>query len=438
MNSHLNVFKTYTKKERTHQLENDLTRALAICMQEDSLFFHEIIKSIFNESNYFTEFFDDLNNENEISIEIQKSVSNIKGFEHIYAVSLSEHTMETNHFWNQSNHKNYDPICDIVLKINNIIIIIEAKRDSVDCTTQLYNQAYNIIKDNSDENNINELMKEFITPFDLNWYKLMNIAVKVISFQKSIGLPNRFLNDFIDLVKKHDFRWISESAILSLSKSNRPAIIRRIESALNELDKQDKYDKLPFNNRLGLRLGKPWAQEVIYNINNNGDLIVAVYPGNTKSQGLSIFHKEPQFKEQFILKGKEYNVSKNYHIKFNGQSYITAITFNDNDLNNESNLYSKDNFNKYAGRKKRDSWEDIENLLDNNFKSEVFNWRNSCGWNEKIINSNRTQFDLSFGFELSIRIPFEDLKRIDTDKDNLFDLINLIESIYNEFENIVL
>ena len=71
MNAHLNVFKTYTKKERTHQLENDLTRALAICLQEDPLFFHEILKLIFEDSKYFTEFFDDINNTNEISIEIQ-------------------------------------------------------------------------------------------------------------------------------------------------------------------------------------------------------------------------------------------------------------------------------------------------------------------------------------------------------------------------------
>ncbi len=52
MNAHLNVFKTYTKKERTHQLENDLTRALAICLQEDPLFFHEILKLIFEDSKY--------------------------------------------------------------------------------------------------------------------------------------------------------------------------------------------------------------------------------------------------------------------------------------------------------------------------------------------------------------------------------------------------
>jgi hypothetical protein len=56
MNSHLNVFKTYTKSNRVYQLENDLTRAFAICMQENSLFFHEVLQFILIDSNYFLEF----------------------------------------------------------------------------------------------------------------------------------------------------------------------------------------------------------------------------------------------------------------------------------------------------------------------------------------------------------------------------------------------
>ena len=42
MNKHLNIFTTYAKDNRTYQLENDLTRSLAICLQEDALFFHEV------------------------------------------------------------------------------------------------------------------------------------------------------------------------------------------------------------------------------------------------------------------------------------------------------------------------------------------------------------------------------------------------------------
>ena len=63
MNSHLNIFRTYAKENRRYQLENDLTRALAICMQEDSLFFHEILKAILD-AKYSNELFNDLNSLN--------------------------------------------------------------------------------------------------------------------------------------------------------------------------------------------------------------------------------------------------------------------------------------------------------------------------------------------------------------------------------------
>ena len=53
MNSHLNIFKTYTATDREHQLENDLTRALAICFQEDPLFFHKILEDMFSSTLYW-------------------------------------------------------------------------------------------------------------------------------------------------------------------------------------------------------------------------------------------------------------------------------------------------------------------------------------------------------------------------------------------------
>ena len=435
MNAHLNVFKTYTKKERTHQLENDLTRALAICLQEDPLFFHEILKLIFEDSKYFTEFFDDINNTNEISIEIQKNASEIQEFEHIFAISLSENVMTEQHFWNQNRHTKYDPICDIVLRINNVVIIIETKRDAVDCTAQLYNQIYNVFHHN--EQVLDGSCKQ-VTPFDLNWVKLMDVAVKVLSFERSIGSPNRFINDFVNLVKQHNFKWLPEPALLSVSPTDQNAIARRFDSVLSELDKLPQYQKLEIRDRVGLRLNEPWAEEIIYRIQKDGALSVAVYPGNTKAQGRSIFHKDPQFKDMFVINGKEYQVSKMYHIKFNGQRYITGLWFGDNCLVENSTLYSKNTFNKYAGRRKRDSWEKVEKLFDENFIKCKFNWRHHCHWDSKLIKSNRNQFDLSFGYELAVYIPFEDLKQIDTNKNDLTGLTNVVESIYDQFKNVII
>ncbi|WP_207431357.1 hypothetical protein [Sabulibacter ruber] len=430
MNTHLNIFRTYAKENRRYQLENDLTRALAICMQEDSLFFHEILKSILD-PKYVNEFFNDLSSLNQIEINIQKNSSEINGFEKIFAVSLSEYVMLPEHFWNQNYETLYDPICDIVININGIVIIIEAKRDNVDCTAQLYNQVFNILK----KNELTEELKEIVVPVNLNWQKLMEIAVKAYSFEKATNAPNRFLNDFIDLVKNHNFRWLPEPSIFSVSPDNTDAIYRRIESVINELNKKEEFNKLDYNNRLGLSLKQPWAQEILFSISENGDLIVAVYPGNTKSQGAYIFNQDSKPKDFISVGNKQYQVSIAYHVKFTSfQRYFTGLWFTEKDLIEE--LYTKDNFWKYCGRKKRGKdWDEISQLFDKTLNAN-FNWKKDCEWEAKIIKSKRSQFDMSFGYELSTVIPFQELRETDQNKSDLSGLTVLIESIYNEFRTI--
>lgn len=432
MNTHLNIFNSYSKSNRQYQLENDLTRALAICMQENSLFFNDVLKDIFDQTNYFGEFFNDMETNNEITISIQNSSNNITDFDKLFAVSLSEHSMREDHFWNQKHETVYDPICDIVIRINQIVIIIEAKRDNVDCAAQLYNQAFNICK----KNDISlDAMRDFIHPVDMNWPKLMEKAVKVHSFETATGAQNRFLKDFIDLVKKHNFRWLPEPSIFAVSQDNTRAIQRRIESAINELSNSDRYKKLEYNDRLGLYFDQPWAHEMLFDISDKGDLRIIIYPGNTKSQGKYIFGSDPHLKEVITINNKDYKVLKSYHIKFTSfQSYFTGLWFNETEL--KKDLYTKDNFWKYCGRKKRGKdWNDIEALFNDCF-IPTYNWKDVCHWESKIINSGKNQFDLSFGYELYIQIPFNELRQVDQNKSDLSGLTNLIESTFNAFKSI--
>lgn len=430
MNRHLNIFNSYSKSNRKYQLENDLTRALAICMQENSLFFNDVLKDIFHPTNYFHEFFNDMETNNNIAINIQHNSNNIIDFDKIFAVSLSEHIMNEDHFWNQKHETLYDPICDIVIRINKIVIIIEAKRDNVDCTAQLYNQAFNICQ----KNDISlEAMMDIVHPVDLNWPKLMEKAVKVHSFETATGSQNRFLNDFIDLVKTHNFRWLPEPSIFSVSYDNHRAIHRRIESVINEICKIEDYKKLEYKDRLGLWFDQPWAQEILFRISEKGNLVITVYPGNTKAQGRYIFQNEPKLKNFIKLRSKEYEISVLYHVKFTSfQRYFAGLWFTTSGIKRE--LHTKHNFWKYCGRKKRDAdWGDIEKLFDSSLD---FDWRNQCKWDSKVIDSGRNQFDMSFGYELKVEIPFDELREIDQDKSDLSGLTNLIKEVYKEYRTV--
>jgi hypothetical protein len=432
MNSHLNIFNAYTNSSRTFQLENDLTRAFAISLQEDALFFHEILKEILD-PKFYSQLFDSLENDVTISIDIQRRVSQIIDYEHIFAITLSETVIRN--FWEVENNREYDPICDLVIRINNIYLVIEAKRDNFDCTAQLYNQILNII--NAGEAKVKSLSEEthknLITPFDLNWSKLMIIAVRVLNFERSFGNTNRFLQDFVSLVKSHNFRWLPEASINSLQFNNRNSILRRIDSAIIEASKSNKnISKLSYNDRLGIGFSKGWAQEILFNIDKNGDLIVAIYPGNTKNQGEHLFKTNPLFNNNIELLNEKYEIVKACHIKLTSfQRYFTGLNFDDKELKN--NLYTTNNFNKFTGRKKRGKeWNEIEILFDNSFN---FDWKEQCKWNEKVINSGKNQFDMSFGYEIFLKIPFNKLKEIDTKQSDLNNLTQLINDIYRKYSD---
>ncbi len=432
MNSHLNIYRTYTDINRNYQLENDLTRALAISLQEDSLLFHEVLRTILGEES-LNNFYNDYASLTQANINIQVKNSTITQVEQVYAVSLSEFEMTTDEFWNQNHLLEYDSICDIVIRIDNIAIIIEAKRDYVNCTAQLYNQAYNIFKNNLVDENKDQ-MKDKVIPVDLNWSKLMQLCIKVNNVEQANNSSNRFLKDFIDLIYVHNHTWFPEVALSSVFDTKSPSILRRIETAINELCKIQNLEKLDYSDRLGIRFTQPWAQEILFSLSDNGDLVVAIYPGNTKQQGTFIFNQNPSVKSEIQIEKSLYGINQMYHVKFSSfQRYFTGLWFYEDKL--EKPLYTKDNFWKYCGRNSVGKyWDDLETLFNDSFKPE-FDWKAQSKWGTSTF-SNKTQFDLSFGYELSCVIPFETLRKIDVNQKDISALSNYIHLIYKAFETI--
>lgn len=430
MNKHLNIFSSYSKEDKSYKLENDLTRALAICLQEDKLLLHEVLKKIFHKTSFYNTIFDEYSKDNKINIEIQKEVSGLDTFEHVFAVSLTSSEMDTNKFFDSQHHAEYDPICDLVITINNIVIIIEVKRDATDCSHQLYNQIFNAFKNSGLTNLTSE---EPVTPVDLNWYKLMEIVVNVNNFHKNTNTSNRFLKDFIQYIRQHNYNWLPEASISSLNSDNKNAIYRRIRTAVENAT----IEKLD-SDRIGFKYKKPFADELIFRIRDNGDLEVALYPANTKSQGYHVFNKNdsPSFKDYITIKGENYKIHKAYHVKFSSyQKYFAGLWFTDSNLNKE--FYTNSNFHKYTGRKKKGKdWEELENLFNDSFKSE-YDWKKHSNWNSKVIGSGKTQFDVSFGYELVSIIPFNVLKQTDTKKEDISNLSNLLKLIYDEYLDII-
>ncbi|QUM76167.1 hypothetical protein HWV00_08005 [Moritella sp. 24] len=395
-------------------------------MQEDALFLHEVLKIIFAGDELYNQLFEDLNSFPNLKIAIQKNSKDIKGFKHIYAVSLSE--TEMTDFWAQTRVDEYDPICDLVLTINDVCIVIEAKRDCIDCTAQLYNQIFNILR--KDGLNLDDC-RDKVTDRDLNWSKLMTVAVKVSSFERMSGNKNRFLTDFIKLIKDHNPNWLPATPIGSLNSINADAIYRRVRMAVEHFETSKVgLELLSYNDRLGTTFSKSWANEVLFHVTKEEDLVASIYPGNTKGQGWHIFHKDPEFNQEVVLNGKSYPVSIGCHIKFSGQGYVTGLWFDEDKL--KKKLYTQKNFQNKTGRYSKENWHEIEALLDEHLD---YDWRKQCDWKSKILDSNRTVINFAIGYVVELAVPRETLRNIDTQIQDIGPLTKLLGDIYDTFEN---
>lgn len=357
----------------------------------------------------------------------KKNVESIKDYKHIYAVSLSE--VEMVNFWGQTRINEYDPICDVVLTINDVCIVIEAKRDDIDCTAQLYNQIFNILRNSNLSLN---KCKDMVTDRDLNWKKLMKIAVRVSNFEKMSGNKNRFLTDFIQLVRDHNPEWLQATPIASLDPKSCNAINRRIRIAVEEFESaRDNLKLLTYNDRLGTNFSKMWADEVLYQAcPETGGLVASIYPGNTKTQGRHIFYKDPEFNTELMLSSQSYPLSIGYHVKFSGQNYVSGLWFDDQKM--KKNLYTHEIFKNKTGRYTRDSWSDIEELLDLHLS---YDWKKQCQWKTKILDSNRTVINMAIGYVITLTVPKDVLDKLDTQIHDTTQLTKLVGHIYDAFEN---
>ena len=430
MNNHLNLFKTYTKEERKYQLENDLTRGLALTLLENELFLNTFLNEIIeHKAGAYSGIFDDFNGKKELQIDIQKKVSSIENVDHIFAVSLSEHEMETSTFFSQTHNKEYDPITDLVITIANVAIIIEVKPNNHNCTAQLYNQALNAWPEK-------EITEDEVTPVDFNWKKLMEKAVQIHNFQKATRNYSRFLNDFIQYVRGHNFKWLPQAALNSLEITGASGpIYDRLGTVIENSNLKPLENK-----RLGFVCDKAWADEVLFSVNKDDKTIdIRVYPGNTKNQGWHLFTEggEPQFKESITLAGENYKVKKYYHTKLTSfQKWFASIDFTEDKLARP--LYTKENFTKYSGRKKRDAgdWDRLETLFDDHFRSD-FDWRKNSNWTEKVRKSGKSQFDISFGYVLIVSVPYHVFQSQDTDKDDLSTMEKLLKEIDTQISGVL-
>lgn len=276
MNKHLNLFRFYTTNDKNHQLENDLTRALAITLLENNLFLHESLKEILTEEDFQYLSNQDLSQSN-LEISIQRNTKQLRDFDKIYAVSISGEEMKLGDFYNLKEGYINNEITDMVIQINaledtpnrKITIIFEVKRNNAIPVQQLFDQAISIYRNNINDFDFqefkeNELRNSLIVK-DWSWKKVMRIAYQVQHFSKFTQNDSKVLNDFVDLVREHNIGWLPQFSLNVTPASQEQKIMERIQDALQKKFGQERL--IPSRDRLGITLPEvPWQMNLFLGV----------------------------------------------------------------------------------------------------------------------------------------------------------------------------
>lgn len=438
MNRHLNLFHTYTKVNREQQLENDLTRALAICLQEDALFLNTILKTILTNQDYES-LFTDIESETKVAIEIQKNVASLEAFNKLYAISVTGVEMSPNDFYSQKKWPdNKEHITDLVILANDIAIIVEVKPSDVSCTHQLAQQSYKAIESLNQDINFHDVI-----PIDLNWKKLMATVVHILNFNRASGSNSRFLKDFIQFIREHNHTWLPVTQFSSLRNSmeKENAYKQRLKAALSSI--ADEHPILDYSDRIGLKLDVGWAQEIVFNLSKYNKTEAALYfgfwPGNTKGQGSRMFNeignKDWQPPSSIEVQGKDFKINWGYEIKFcHFNGYVSNLIIDDSKVKPGKQILSRKTHDKFTGKYDRQYWNNLEAFLDDYLIND-FDWRSEMGWDYHFVNTGRNYLTLSIGYQIETIVPISYLQQIDTSQDDLTNLTELIIEVKENYKN---
>ena len=122
MNNHLNLFRFFNDSTDTVFIENNLSRAFALCLYNDSLFLNEYIQSIVKEEDY-SYLFSSIGSDTKYSIDIQIDTGNIEreSYKTVYAIAMTaDRNLDMTDFFSQTVLPGKRNITDIIFNTEQL------------------------------------------------------------------------------------------------------------------------------------------------------------------------------------------------------------------------------------------------------------------------------------------------------------------------------
>jgi len=433
MDRHLNIYEFFNGSDAEY-LEDNLSRAFALTLKYDSVFLDNILKNILSQKDLADLFDTDFPNYS-INIDLQKRTSDIGEMSKIIGVACSALEIDEEIFNSVIPRLTDDPITDIVIEINDTLIVFEFKRTREDCSSQLKNQIERIKDIRSGDISVSYK--------DLNWKKIIKIALNVLSLQKQINSENKFTSDFIKFIEKKHPDWFPTRLLKNIpfpkneNDPNNYYLNARLDQIKGQVFGFENIKEVTgkYNRRI-IAVDWGWANEIhlgsYYDRESKGEyLSLEIFAGDTKGQGGWFFKNDtvaikwPKTIDAFELEVDPY-------IKF---SHFNSTLFWYSPTPEEyEKTHNYKFFHAWAGRyqKAKGDWEKFE--ID--FEKIAPAWRTKCEYDAELLNSNRTYFDLSVGTYLILYIPYKKTQDMDNNE-FASQLSQVFKSIALQLKNII-
>jgi len=430
-NNHLNLFNFYGDNNE-QLIENNLTRALAICLENDPILFDRLLRKILGVE--YDNLFVTVGDSAEVSIGIQIKCSDFNGVKEVVGIPLSEEELILKE--NDQASTTDNPITDLSIQIDEKLIIFEVKRNATNCLGQLKNQLEKIVHHSEDDIQISYYNEAF------SWGILMDLCRHTLKFQKDVNVENLFTSDFYNFLKRNYPKWFRKipfkeiSFPESLEEDTKQKELLEVrlnlikQEILNYWNKvRNSDDELVFNRANIPVHDYNWVDEI--NIEPSSDketgkkfIALKVWPGDTKTQGYSIYKKGKMFEWPPYIHKSEYEFRVQPYLKF---SHMQGLCWVKTKEKTNPKTHTKEFFDRFTGKWKRDkqkgwvknkaSWKEFDQILEEVNASEE-DWKTASSFNSKIEQSQRSYFYVSTGFAVEVRMPYSIAKELDINGDD--------------------
>ncbi|UOR07405.1 hypothetical protein MUN82_09970 [Hymenobacter aerilatus] len=440
MNTHLNLFRHYSASEDQQVLENNLTRALALCLQHDTLFLYTLLGAIVGEEKLRSDLH--LTDADErLIIDVQQSVNDLGTCNALYPVALTEAKLDGASYDTIVSWRNDSPITDFVIRYKDVLVLVEVKRTNENCLAQLKGQVEAYQESQGDD-------PITIMPVTtLSWAQIVRLATNTRNLHQLTGHASPYTTDLVQFIQYHYPHWDEVLPFRSIPFTQRNGAINEaaLYKRLHYIQQQAFGEKLMWlNGRVAMPITVKWASEVITYPELSGDkpyISVNVWPGNTKGQGWSLYNRPLDWTTQQTLEvnGHSYPLWIRQYIKFSHfNRYIFELSLEGELALYARNFQSEQAFHKYAGKWKRPRWTEFEQLLDEDTNGE---WRlQKSGWQaweDSFVHTARNYTDVALGFQLSVMLPYEALQQQDSNTENWQPVAHTLQAVIQALQELI-